>query len=109
MRTESTTPLEAVQVADGQVWLRRDIEQVTKQTEPAGDEEPKSYTAYVADEITFVDPSVSADYATAHFDELWAAHEDDGKNAAEVIADLKQQIADQQAALLELGDLVGGE
>lgn len=106
-QTVSATELSAVQVASPQVWLRKDIHQDTLET--ASGDETKSYDAWLADEITFIDPTVTEDYATEHFEELWAAHEDDGKTADERISELQAQIVEYDAALMELGDMLGGE
>ena len=53
---------------------------------------------------------------TAAFDELWEAHEDDELTDSERIDALMAQLKvtnaalnDTNAALLEIGDLVGGE
>ena len=58
----------------------------------------------------------AVDEVAAAFDELWEAHEDDGLTDAERIDALMEQLKatnaaldDTNAALLEIGDLVGGE
>ena len=65
---------------------------------------------YRADEVHFVQAGVPAvDEVAAAFDALWAAHEHDELTDAERIAALEQANADTAAALMELGDLMGGE
>lgn len=63
--------MDAVKVDGGQVWLRKDISKATETVADTG--EPREVTVYVANEVTFVDPSITRDYATEHFDELWDA------------------------------------
>lgn len=119
-QTISATPLDAVLIesrTDGMtadVWLRKNIEQDVYDNGIEGD---KSVTFYKADEVHFVSVGVpTVDEMTAAFDTLWAAHELDGLTDAERIALLTEQLAatnaaldDTNAALLEIGDLVGGE
>lgn len=119
-QTMSATPLDAVLIesrTDGMtadVWLRKNIEQDVYDNGIEGD---KSVTFYKADEVHFVSVGVpTVDEVTAAFDTLWAAHELDGLTDAERIALLTEQLAatnaaldDTNAALLEIGDLVGGE
>lgn len=66
---------------------------------------------FTYEELHFTDPTseLTVDGAKADFDTVWAAHETDGMSMEEQIASLQQQVADSQAALLELGDIVGGE
>lgn len=110
-RTVSADEPKAVQVASPQVWLRKNIQKQTYETADAG--EAKSYTAWEADEVTFIDPTVTEAYATEHFDELWAAHESDGKTDAERIADAEaymDEIADAIADLSEtVSDKIAGK
>lgn len=107
-RTESAEPLAAVMVSGGQVWLRRNAGSEEREREfDAGDGDSGTYTVYHADEVTFRDPSVTEDYAREHFDELWAEH--DGESLAEQVAAARQLAEDNAAALLELGDIIGGE
>lgn len=119
-QTVSATPLDAVLVearSDGMtadVWLRKDIEQDVYDN---GDDADKSITFYKADEVHFVAVGVpTVDEVTAAFDTLWQAHELDGLTDGERIAILCEQLDktnaaldDTNAALLEIGDLVGGE
>ena len=119
-QTISATPLDAVLVearADGMaadVWLRKNIEQDVYDN---GVEDGKAVAFCRADEVHFVSVGVpTVDEVTAAFDTLWAAHELDGLTDAERIALLTEQLAatnaaldDTNAALLEIGDLVGGE
>lgn len=111
IKTISATPLDAVSIenTDGpftHVWLRRNIEKDTADNGPDG--EP--YEFYAAEELYFkADGTPTVAELTERFDELWAEHEDDGKTQAERMAELSQQIADTNAAVLELGDLMGGD
>lgn len=118
--TCSATPLDAVMVearpggATADVWLRRNIE---KDVADNGADAEKAIEFYRADELHFVAVGVpSVEEVTAAFDELWEAHEDDELTELEqidkLIAQLKDTRAaleDTNAALLEIGDLVGGE
>ena len=89
------------------VWLRKGIE---KDVADNGPDESKAVEFYKADEIHFVQAGVpTAEEVEAAFDALWAAHEHDGMTDAERIAALEQANADTAAALMELGDLMGGE
>ena len=119
-QTISATPLDAVLIeprADGMtadVWMRKNIEQDVYDNGFEGD---KSVAFYKADEVHFVSVGVpTVDEVTAAFDTLWTAHELDGLTDAERIAILCEQLEktnaavdDATAALLELGDLVGGD
>lgn len=119
-QTCSATPLDAVMVearlggATADVWLRRNIE---KGVADNGTDNEKAIEFYRADELHFVAVGVpSVEEVTAAFDELWEAHEDDELTDTERIDDLIAQfkqtraaLADTNAALLEIGDIVGGE
>lgn len=119
-QTCSATPLDAVMVearpggATADVWLRRNIE---KDVAGNGADAEKAIEFYRADELHFVAVGVpTVEEVTAAFDELWNAHEDDELNELEQIDKLIEQIKDTRAALedtnaalLEIGDLVGGE
>lgn len=119
-QTCSATPLDAVMVearlggATADVWLRRNIE---KDVADNGTDNEKAIEFYRADELHFVAVGVpSVEEVTAAFDELWEAHEDDELTDTERIDDLIAQfkqtraaLADTNAALLEIGDIVGGE
>lgn len=119
-QTVSATPLAAVLIearADNvtaDVWLRKNIERDVEDNGPAAE---KSIEFYKADEIHFVQVGVpTVDEVAAAFDELWEAHEDDGLTDAARIDALMEQLKatnaaldDTNAALLEIGDLVGGE
>lgn len=119
-QTISATPLAAVLIearADGMtadVWLRRNIEKDVADNGPDAD---KAVEFYKADEVHFVQAGVpTVDEVAAAFDELWEAHEGDGLTDSERIDALMAQLAvtnaaldDTNAALLEIGDLVGGE
>lgn len=118
--TCSATPLDAVMVearpggATADVWLRRNI---GKDVADNGADAEKAIEFYRADELHFVAVGVpTVEEVTAAFDELWDAHEDDELTELEqidkLIAQLKDTRAaleDTNAALLEIGDLVGGE
>lgn len=89
------------------VWLRRDIAQ---DTADHGEDADAATEYWTAEELHYVAAGVpTVDEVTAAFDELWAAHEDDGLTDDERMAKLAQSIADNTAALIELGDLLGGE
>ena len=66
---------------------------------------------FTYEELHFTDPTgeLTVDGAKADFDTVWTTHEADGMSMEEQIASLQQQVADSQAALLELGAIVGGE
>lgn len=118
--TCSATPLDAVMVearpggATADVWLRRNIE---KDVADNGADAEKAIEFYRADELHFVSVGVpTVEEVTAAFDELWDAHEDDELTELEQIDKLIEQLKDTRAALedtnaalLEIGDLVGGE
>lgn len=118
--TCSATPLDAVTVevrpggATSDVWLRRNIE---KDVADNSADTEKAIEFWRADELHFVAVGTpSIEEVTAAFNELWDAHEDDGLTDTEridsIIAQLKQTRAaleDTNAALLEIGDIVGGE
>ena len=119
-QTVSATPLEVVLIearANGMsadVWLRRNIE---RDVADNGPDVEKAVEFYRADEVHFVQAGApTVEEMTAAFDELWDAHEDDELTELEqidkLIAQLKDTRAaleDTNAALLEIGDLVGGE
>lgn len=89
------------------VWLRRDIVQ---DTADHGEDAECATEYWTVEELHYVADGVpTVDEVTAAFDELWAAHEDDGLTDAERMSRLAQSIADNTAALIELGDLLGGE
>lgn len=118
--TCSATPLDAVMVearpggATADVWLRRNIE---KDVADNGADAEKAIEFYRADELHFVAVGVpTVEEVTAAFDELWDAHEDDELTELEQIDKLIEQLKDTRAALedtnaalLEIGDLIGGE
>lgn len=119
-QTCSATPLDAVMIearpggATADVWLRRNIE---KDVADNGADAEKAIEFYRADELHFVAVGVpTVEEVTAAFDELWDAHEDDELTELEQIDKLIEQLKDTRAALedtnaalLEIGDLVGGE
>lgn len=119
-QTVSATPLTPVLIearADGltsDVWMRKNIQ---KDVADNGIDSGKAIEFYRADEIHFVQAGVpTLDGITAAFDELWAAHEDDGLSDTERIdkiieslSETRAALEDTNAALLEIGDIVGGE
>lgn len=119
-QTVSATPLAPVLIearADGltsDVWLRKNIQ---KDVADNGSEAGNAIEFYKADEIHFVQAGVpTLEGITAAFDELWVAHEDDGLTDTERIDKVIESLSatraaleDANAALLEIGDLVGGE
>lgn len=93
--------------AASDVWLRRGIEQDAAGQGPDGAE---AAACWKAEEIHYVaEGTPSAAEIEAAFDATWAAHEDDGLTDAERLAKLSQAIQDNTAALIELGDLMGGD
>lgn len=118
--TCSATPLDVVLIepraggAISDVWLRKNIQ---KDVADNGIDSGKAIEFYRADEIHFVQAGVpTLEGITAAFDALWSAHEDDGLSDTERIDDLiahlnqtRAALADTNAALLEIGDIVGGE
>lgn len=119
-QTCSATPLDAVMIearpggATADVWLRKNIE---KDVADNGAEGNMSVEFYRADELHFVTVGVpTVEEVAAAFDELWDAHEGDGLTDSERIdmiinqlKDTRAALKDTNAALLEIGDLVGGE
>lgn len=117
--TCSATPLDAVLIEPrpsgilSDVWLRKNIQNDVADN---GIDSGKAIEFYRADEIHFVQAGVpTLDGITAAFDELWAAHEDDGLSDTERIDKIiesitatKAALEDTNAALLEIGDIVGG-
>ncbi len=118
--TCSATPLDVVLIepraggAISDVWLRKNIQ---KDVADNGIDSGKAIEFYRADEIHFVQAGVpTLEGITAAFDELWSEHEDDGLSDTARIDDLiarlnqtRAALADTNAALLEIGDIVGGE
>lgn len=109
-QTVSATPLEAVLIearADGMsadVWLRRNIE---RDVADNGPDVEKAVEFYRADEVHFVQAgALTVEEITAAFDELWAAHDDDGMTDSERIAALASSDSDNADALAELGDML---
>ena len=119
-QTVSATPLAAVLIearADGMtadVLLRRNIE---KDVADNGPDAERAVGFYKADEVHFVQAGVpTVDEVEAAFDELWEAHDGDELTDSEridaVMAQLEATNAaldDVGTALMEIGDLVGGE
>lgn len=119
-QTCSATPLDAVMIearpggATADVWLRKNIE---KDVADNGADGNMSVEFYRADELHFVTVGVpTVEEVAAAFDELWDAHKGDGLTDSERIdmiinqlKDTRAALKDTNAALLEIGDLVGGE
>ncbi len=119
-QTCSATPLDAVMIearpggVTADVWLRKNIE---KDVADNGADGNMSVEFYRADELHFVTVGVpTVEEVAAAFDELWDAHEGDGLTDSERIdmiinqlKDTRAALKDTNAALLEIGDLVGGE
>lgn len=101
---------ETVEIAGADVWLRRGISEGERE-EQGGEGGSVKVKVFTYEELHFTDPTgeLTVEGAKADFDTVWAAHETDGMSMEEQIASLQQQVADSQAALLELGDIVGGE
>lgn len=110
-KTISATQPQAVQVEPhgatrSDVWLRKNITQDAADNGPDGT--PASF--WTADEIHFVaDGTPTAEELSADFDALWQEHEEDGASLEEQVAAARQLAEDNAAALLELGDIIGGE
>lgn len=119
-QTVSATPLTPVLIearADGltsDIWMRKNIQ---KDVADNGSEAGSAIEFYKADEIHFVQAGVpTLEDINAAFDELWVAHEDDGLSDTERIDKIIESLSatraaleDTNAALLEIGDIVGGE
>lgn len=112
-QTISSTPPDAVTVearpggAASDVWLRKNIE---RDTAGHGEDADEAVESWRADELHFVSAgSPTADEVAASFDELWEAHEEDGMTDSERLARLAAALEDTNAALVEIGDLIGGE
>ena len=119
-QTVSATPLAPVMIearADGltsDVWMRKNIQ---KDVADNGSEPGNAIEFYKADEIHFVQAGVpTLEGINAAFDELWVAHENDGLSDTERIDKIIESLSatraaleDTNAALLEIGDIVGGE
>ena len=101
---------EAVEIAGTDVWLRRGIAEGERE-EQSGEGGSVKVKVFTYEALHFTDPTgeLTVEGAKVDFDTVWAAHEADGMSMEEQIASLQQQVADSQAALLELGDIVGGE
>lgn len=90
------------------VWLRKNI--IKDTAENAHSEGVDVYDFWTCDEMSFiVQGTPTVDELTADFDSLWAAHESDGLTDAERFEAMSARLDEQDAALMELGDLLGGE
>lgn len=93
--------------AAADVWLRKNIE---RGVADCGPDAAEAVELWLADELHFVAAGVpTVDELTPRFDEIWAAHEGDGASDVERIEALEAQLAEYQVALMELGDIIGGE
>lgn len=107
---------ESVEVIGCYVWLRKNIETSTREV-VLNDSDTVVATVYSYDEVHFDDysfPTVESVHES--FDELWSAHAADGMpdsaridDAIKQLETIKASLEDANAALLEIGDLVGGE
>lgn len=105
---------EPVEVIGQNVWLRKNIETSTREVDL---NDTDTGTVYRYDEVHFVDygfPTVES--VRESFDELWSVHAADGMSDSARIDDaikrleaIKASLEDTNAALLEIGDIVGGE
>lgn len=112
-QTISATRPEAVLVEprvggmSSDVWLRRGIE---RDVADNGLDAGVPVEFWRAEEVHFVQEGVpSAEDMTAEFDSIWAAHERDSLTDSDLVERLQRQVDEQAAALLELGDIIGGE
>lgn len=107
---------EPVEVIGQNVWLRKNIETPTREV-GLSDSDTAPETVYRYDEVYFVDCGFpTAESVRESFDELWSVHAADGMPDSARIDDairrleaVKASLADTNAALLEIGDIVGGE
>ena len=104
-RTQSATPLDAVQVERrgpiNDVWLRRDIEEVEVEI---GD--GLSQTMWEAFEVYGTVPaSVTADEIEGDFGGWWAKFEDDAMTDAEKLAETREIANDNAGAIVELAGM----
>ena len=104
---------EAVEVAGSNVWLRKNIE--TSQRDVGnGDDANEPATAYVYDEVHYIDGSCpTKEQVEECFGEMWDLHKDDGlvdvEHVGRLVSALAAALDDTNAALLEIGDMIGGE
>lgn len=93
---------EVVEVAVPQVWLRKGIAQSEKpDMDGAG-----THKVWEADEVSFFDASVTEAYAKEHFDELWAAHTQDGTATRDIALAAQQAGSDNANAIADLAQSV---
>jgi hypothetical protein len=105
-RTQSATPLDAVQVERRglikDVWLRTDIEEIEVEIE-----EGLSQTMWEAFEVYGTVPaSVTAEEIEDDFDAWWARFEDEAMTDAEKLADARDMAQVNGDAIEELAELV---
>ncbi len=105
-RTQSATPLDAVQVERRglikDVWLRTDIEEIEVEIE-----EGLSQTMWEAFEVYGTVPaSVTAEEIEDDFDDWWARFEDEAMTDAEKLADARDMAQVNGDAIEELAELV---
>lgn len=100
---------EPVEVNGQHVWLRKNIETSTREVGSDG-HGTASTTVYSYDEVHYADStSPTAEQVRENFEELWSAHASDGMTAEERMAAMMARLDEQDAALMELGDMLGGE
>lgn len=109
-------PPEAVEVSGHDVWLRRSVYEIPMDVVQDGVSHGQ-VTMQSYEEVHYVDagcPSVGE--VSARFDELWDEHKHDGMTDTERIQQLFSELAatrsaldDTNSALLEIGDMIGGE
>lgn len=107
---------ESVEVIGQYVWLRKNIQSSTREVD-LDEFGAIAATVYSYDEVHYTDStSPNAEQVRESFEELWSAHASDGMPDAQRIDNLtkqlettKAELENANAALLELGDLIGGE
>lgn len=105
IKTFSADPLEKIKIEVGpsgitHIWLRRNVTEVVEQFDGADITTWTAEEVYYTSEVTPTAADLEENFAT-----LWELHKDDGTPQGDV---LSQKIADQEAAILELADLIGG-
>lgn len=101
-----TEPGKVLVRADGpvsHVWLRKNARK--ERVEVESEDGLKSTDAWVADEVYFKAVGISQGDVEARFDELWAEHSAEEPTAAQ----MAQTIAEQDAAICELYEMVTGK
>lgn len=92
------------------VWLRKNITKTACDIAAGDIAAGVSVDVWMADELHFVaDGTPTPSEIEADFNALWSAHEHDDDSLAKQVAAARQLAEDNAAALLELGDIIGGE